>query len=222
MATTGADCARVQSYAILRGPMAHRKKWGALVVLMAALTSCAANPGEYVWVQQYPGQGAGRQNEADYLIGTGDSLTVRVYEQESITTRARVRADGKISVALVGDVAVAGKRPSEVAAEVALKLKQYIKDPSVTVILEEVRPISVAVIGEVAHPGLFQLDGSSGVLEALAAAGGPTDFADRDLVFVIRRRTSPQRIRFTYKALLRGDPSSMAFTLRAGDTVVVE
>jgi polysaccharide biosynthesis/export protein len=197
--------------------MSRLALWG-VAISVAACSSA----GSYVWVQSYAARPGSSQVDPDYVIGVGDTVGVKVYEQESVTTKAKVRADGRISVALVGDVIVAGKRPADVGADIALRLKQYINSPSVTVSVEEVRPISIAVVGEVNHPGIYQLEPASGVLVAVAAAGGATDFADNERVFVLRKRPAPERIRFTYEALVRNEPSAAGFVLRNGDTVVVE
>ena len=87
--------------------------------------------------------------------------------------------------------------------------------------VEESQPTSVSVLGEVAHPGIYTVDPASGVLQALAAAGGFTDFASRDSIYVVRRAPT-QRIRFSYSMLLDGDKRAESFRLHKGDVVVVE
>jgi polysaccharide export outer membrane protein len=93
--------------------------------------------------------------------------------------------------------------------------------PQVTITVEESQPTSVSVLGEVAHPGIYTLDPSAGVLQALAAAGGFTEYASRDSIYLVRRPPSP-RIRFAFSALSQGEGRAAAFRLRAGDVVIVE
>ncbi len=99
-------------------------------------------------------------------------------------------------------------------------------NPVVTVTLDDPRPLQISVLGEVAKPGSFVLDQNSGVLQAIAIAGGMTPFASKDSIMVIRQRTgwrrNPMRIRFTYDSLTQLKGRAAAFRLQGGDVVVVE
>lgn len=183
---------------------------------LAALSSCA-HGGPYVWVQDLPESPVADE----FILETGDLLSVRVFNQENMSTRARVRSDGKLALPFLGDVSVRGKTPVAVSRELEAQLKVYVVSPVVTVTVEESLPTSISVLGEVARPGLYTVDPSSGVLQALAVAGGFTDYASRDAIFVVRRATA-QRVRFTYSSLAQGDGRAAAFRLRAGDVVVAE
>ncbi|HWT85727.1 MAG TPA: polysaccharide biosynthesis/export family protein [Myxococcales bacterium] len=187
---------------------------------LAAVFSCA-HVGPFVWVDDYapPADADARR---DYLIAPGDLLSVNVFRQEGMATRERVRQDGKISVPMLGDVLAAGRSPGVLTEEIQSRLKAYINAPIVTVAVEETRPIAVPVLGEVAHPGQYNLEKGAGVLDALAAAGGFTDFAHRDRIFVLRRQPALVRIRCTFEALSRGQGRAIAFRLQPGDAVVVE
>ncbi len=161
----------------------------------------------------------------DYVISPGDELQVRVFQQEAMSARVRVRADGKVSLPLVNDVVVAGKSPAVLASELQIRLKDFINTPVVTVSLEQMRPLTVSVLGEVVRSGVVTLELGSGVLQALAASGGLTDFAHRDGLFVLRKiagQPAPKRIRFTWDALTRGEGPASRFTLQPGDVVVAE
>jgi polysaccharide export outer membrane protein len=138
-----------------------------------------------------------------------------------MSTKAKVRSDGKISVPFLGDVEVRGKPPAVVAKEMEAGLKNFINSPNVTVSVDEFQPTTVYVIGEVTHPGTIAVERNAGVLEALATAGGLTENASRDDIFVLREQPVPRRIRFTYELLTHNPPSS-TFRLRPGDVVVVE
>jgi polysaccharide export outer membrane protein len=194
--------------------------WRVISLGLAALVSCAG-VGPYVWVDDYPAPanaGAGH----DYQIAPGDVLSVIVYRQEGMSTRERVRQDGKVSLPLLRDVQAAGLSPSALADEIQNRLKNYINVPVVTVAVEESRPLAVPVLGEVIHPGQYNVDRDAGVLDALAAAGGFTEFAHRDRIFVLRRQPQLVRIRSTFEALSRGQGRAITFRLQAGDVVVVE
>lgn len=182
-----------------------------------ALSSCAG-AGQYVWVHDLPPQTAG----GEYLVQVGDTVSVRVLGQEAMTTKTRVRADGRIALPIVGDVDVRGKKPSSLRAELEARFKDFIVAPSVTFNVDEFAPVHVSVLGEVGRPGVFPVAPTGGVAEALAAAGGCNDWADRDRIFVVRTDPKPLRVRFTWEAVTRGDLAASRFVLRDGDVVVVE
>lgn len=184
---------------------------------LAALISCAG-VGSYVWVDDYPPPAEAK----DYRIVPGDVLSVVVYRQEGMSTRERVREDGKVSLPLIRDVQAAGLSTGELSEQIQTRLRDYINAPAVTVGVVETRPLVVPVLGEVAHPGQYTLEKGAGVLDALAAAGGFTEFAHRDRIFVLRRQSTLTRIRSTFENLSRGQGRASAFRLQAGDAVVVE
>jgi polysaccharide export outer membrane protein len=169
-----------------------------------------------------PATPAASSREEEYLINTGDVISVRVFEQEQMSSRVKVRADGKVSLPILGETPVRGKRPSDVARELETKLKEYVLSPKVTVNVDEYQPITVAVLGEVIHPGSYPLEATSGVMQALASAGGMTEYADHDRIFVLRKTPALRRIRFTFDSLSRNEPRSATFALQTGDVVVVE
>lgn len=164
-------------------------------------------------------------DDTGYVISPGDVLQVRVFQQEAMSARVKVRGDGKVSLPMLNDVLVAGKSPSVLASELQVKLKDFINTPVVTVSLEESRPVTVSVLGEVVRPGVVTLEAGAGVLQALAASGGLTDFAHRDGLFVLRKvegQPAPRRLRFIFEVLARGEGPAARFTLLPGDVVVAE
>lgn len=191
-----------------------------LVCLCALALGCYTPRGAFVEAED-----SKVPDDGSYVISPGDVLQVRVFQQEAMSARVKVRADGKVSLPLVNDVLVAGKSPPVLAAELQVKLKDFINTPAVTVSLEEQRPLVVAVLGEVTRPGQATLEPGAGVLQAIAAAGGLTDFAHKDGLFVLRKtpgQDAPQRIRFKWDVLTRGEGPSARFPLLPGDTVIAE
>jgi polysaccharide export outer membrane protein len=197
-----------------------------LLVSALVLSACGGRTGQYVWADAYrePPFAA----KPGYVISAGDVLAVRVWNQEAVSGRARVRPDGMISLPLVNDVAAAGVEPAVLAGRIQLKLREFIVNPNVTISVEEPAPFEISILGEVARPGVYRIEGSdAGVLKALALAGGPTPIADRDAIFVLRYGDSadpqvPTRIRFTYRALTRAEGAAARFRLRQRDVLVVE
>jgi polysaccharide export outer membrane protein len=192
-----------------------RATWPALT-LVAAL-GCGST-GPYVWARDLKPDEVGT---ADYVIVVGDVLSVKVFNQDAMSTHAKVRSDGKVSMPFLGDVLVLGKTPAALAREMEAGLKNFINSPNVTVIVDEFQPTTVTVIGEVGKPGTVAIERNAGVLQALAGAGGLTDNASRDDIFVLREAPVPRRIRFTYESLIQFPPAQ-TFRLRPGDVVVVE
>ena len=211
---------------VMTGVPRSRRRRSAAGLVALALGACASR-GEFLWVDQVKDLAPPTESE-EYLIGAGDLLFVRVWNQEGISGRSRVRVDGKISFPFLNDVDAAGIPPQTLARRIQTRLKDYIVNPVVTVSVEEPRPSVVSVVGEVAKPGVYPIDRTSGVLQALAAAGGLTETADREGVFVLRKgywadgSPSPVRIRFTLRALERAEGKAATFRLKPGDTVVVE
>lgn len=193
----------------------------ALAGLLAVPTGCSGG-GLYVWVTEMPAAYTSRVPDQSYLIRDGDTVNIRVFSQEAMSTKAKVRSDGRIAMPALGDIDVRGKRPAALRAELETRLKDYVNAPSVTVSVEEFQPITVSVMGEVAKSGSFPLDPRATVAQMLANAGGLTEYASRDSIFIVRAGPPPVRVRFTYEEISRGAPKSQGFILQDGDLLVVE
>ncbi|MDP9035921.1 MAG: polysaccharide export protein [Myxococcota bacterium] len=187
--------------------------------LAAAAASCAG-PGNYVWFTSLPPEAVAPTT--DFVIDSGDVINVRILGHEDMSTHTRVRADGRLALPIIGEVEARGKRPSALRTEIEARLKDYVVMPSVTVNIEEARPITVSMLGEVLRPGVYPVEANAHLAQAMALAGGVTEFATRDRVFVVRSLPQPTRIRFTYQAILRDQDRAGSFPLRAGDVIVVE
>ncbi len=190
------------------------------VFVLVLLSGCYTPGGAYVAVNDYK-----LASPTEYIINVGDSLNVRVFNQDNVSSRVRVRADGKVSLPFVNDWLAAGKPPSVLALELQTRLKDFLNNPVVTVSLEESRTLNVSVIGEVVRPSMVTLDPGAGVLQALAVAGGLTDFAQREGIFVLRKAApdaQPVRIRFTWEALTRGESKAARFALLPQDVIIAE
>lgn len=210
---------------IASGQLALAISLGVIAIASSAIGCGSGRP--YVWVENIPE--APRNDDAEYQIATGDVLSVRVWNQESMSTaRTKVRDDGKISVPFLQDVQVFGMTPVALARVLQVELKKYVLSPIVTVTLEDRAPLRVSVLGEVTKPGTYDLRIGAGVLHALAAAGGLTAYAPRNGIYVLRAVHRPDgksamaRIRFRYDALAGGVVPAATFSLRPDDVVVVE
>jgi polysaccharide biosynthesis/export protein len=156
----------------------------------------------------------------EYRLGPGDKLRIEVYKDPQLSQSAQIRPDGKITLPLIGDLEASGRTPLELRDTIATSLKEYITNPTVTVIVVEALASQVFVMGEVAHPGPVQLHGPTTILQALAVAGGFKEFANTKDVRVMRATPSGvQTLRFNYKDAVNGDAKPLF--LRSGDTVIV-
>jgi polysaccharide export outer membrane protein len=156
----------------------------------------------------------------EYRLAAGDKLRIEVYKDQQLSQSVQVRPDGKITLPLIGDVDAAGHTPIAVRDTIATALKEYVTNPTVTVIVVEAAATMAYVMGEVSHPGSVMLQGGPvTVLQALALAGGLKDFADTKNIRILRRASNGvQTIPFNYKEAIRGGAPAY---LQPGDTVVV-
>ncbi len=155
-----------------------------------------------------------------YVIGPEDTVHVSVWKESDLTTTLPVRPDGMISLPLLNDVQAAGLTPMELSASITTKLKKYLADPRVTVVVTAINSKKVYVTGEVLHSGSVALMPNMTVLQALASAGF-TQFANTKKIYVLRTENGKQqKFPVNYKNLLRGDAASNIL-LKPGDTIVV-
>jgi polysaccharide export outer membrane protein len=124
--------------------------------------------------------------DTDFRLGPGDVIDVSVYQEKELSTTVPVRPDGKISIPLVGEITASGKTAIDLQREVAQKYAQYIAQPAVTVVVKEVNSPKVSVLGEVKNPGVYKIKERATVLDAIAMAGGLTEYAKKSKITVIR------------------------------------
>lgn len=158
-----------------------------------------------------------------YIIGPGDLLAINVWNEPEVTGKVPVRMDGKISVPLAGEIQAGGLTPDSLQASISKKLNEFVKQPEVTVVVEEMNSRQFNVLGEVQHPGSFPLIRPTRVLDALAQAGGFRDFAKVKKIYVLRRTPTGATVKlpFNYKRVAQGEDVQDDVELQAGDTVIV-
>lgn len=158
---------------------------------------------------------------ATYIIGPGDNLDIAVWKEPTLSGVVPVRPDGMISMVLIGDLPASGLTPMKLGSDIAIRLKKYIQDPSVYVVVTAVNSKRVFILGEVQHVGPIPLISGMTPLEAIATAGGLTPFANAKHIYILRGSgASQQKIPFNYKEALKGD-KQQTITLLSGDTIVV-
>jgi polysaccharide export outer membrane protein len=159
---------------------------------------------------------------SSYRIGVEDDLQISVWKEPDLSITVVVRPDGMITMPLVNDIHVAGLTPIELQVLLTEKLKPYINEPQVTVIVRGIKSRKVYLYGQVGHGGAYPLIASKTVLELLAEAGGLTPFAKRGSIYVLREVDHKQvKIPFNYNNALKGKKPNDNFELLPGDIVVV-
>jgi polysaccharide export outer membrane protein len=188
---------------------------------MATLIGCA-DLGPYVWGDDYRDP---REPSAPgaYVLGVGDSIAVNFFAPyEALSTKAKIRHDGKITLPLLDDVQAEGYEPTVLARQIEVRIKEFLNHPKVSVAVEEARSLRITVFGRVATQGVLTLPLGASLVQVLASAGGLQDLAHADRIFVVRRDPTLVRIRFRYDDLLRSRGAAPGFRLRGGDEVIVE
>ncbi len=157
-----------------------------------------------------------------YEIGDGDVLAVSVWHESEISRQLVVRSDGMISLPLIGDILASGQTPQDLARVIADKLKSYLTDPRVTVIVTEVHSRWFMVLGEVVRPGKFPLTRPTTILEALSETGGFHEFARLSKIYVLHQVDGKTvRLPFHYDKVVKGQKLTENIELSNGDTIVV-
>jgi len=156
-----------------------------------------------------------------YIIGASDMVMVSVLKEPTLTNSLLVRPDGMISMPLLGDIKAEGKTPLQLADEITSKLKKFIQDPNVTIILTQMNSKKVYLIGEIGKPGPVELTPGMTLLQAIATGGGLTQYANSRKMYSLRTEGGKQqKVPVQYKQALRGD-SALNLTLNPGDTIIV-
>jgi polysaccharide export outer membrane protein len=157
-----------------------------------------------------------------YVIGPEDVLDVTVWKEPDVSRVIPVRPDGRISLPLINDIQAAGLSPEQLAATIAEKLRKFLNEPHVTVIVTAMNSQRVFVVGEVLRAGAFPLLPGMTVLQALGSAGGFTTFADVKQIHVMRVRDGKKiQFQFNYREVLKGNQPEQNINLEPGDTIVV-
>ncbi len=158
---------------------------------------------------------------SDYRMFPGDKLRIEVYKDAQLSQSLQIRPDGKITLPLVGDVAAAGQTPTQLRESLTTSLKEYMTNPVVTVIVVESTPQSVYVMGEVRTSGPIPLKGPLSIMQAIAMAGGFSEFANKKDIKIQRQTgAAVKTLTFNYKEAL--DSNRAPLLLQAGDVVVVK
>ena len=193
---------------------------GLLVAAMSAQTSNAVKSGE-AKADRPAGMTEQQDTSSDYVIGADDVLRISVWKEPDLSETLPVRPDGKISMPLLNDVTAAGLTPLQLKDSITEKLKKFIADPRVTVVVSAMNSRRIFVSGEVVHSGPMPLLPHMTMLQALSQAGF-TQFANLKGIYLLRTENGKQqKVPFNYKEVIKGNHPEENIALKPGDTVVV-
>jgi polysaccharide export outer membrane protein len=191
-------------------------------VALAGWSAAAAQDGAKSQARPEAQKPATAAEDPEYVIGPEDVLNIAVWKEPDLTKTVPVRADGKISLPLINDVQASGLTPMQLAMSITEKLKKFIADPQVTVIVSQVNSRRIYIVGEVLRAGAFPMLPGMTVLQALASAGGFTQFANQKGIYILRSENGKQvKIPFNYKEVIKGNRPEQNILLKPGDTIVV-
>ena len=166
---------------------------------------------------------ATKPHDDTFIIGADDVLAVNVWKEPDISRSVPVRSDGMISLPLAGELQASGQTPHQLEIAIASKLKNYISEPEVTVIVQEIKSQKFNILGQVARPGSYPLTNASTVLDAIALAGGFRDFAKQKNIYILRQTPDggQSRLPFNYKEVIKGKDAGQNIKLQPRDTIVI-
>jgi len=159
---------------------------------------------------------------ADYVIGVDDQLEVVYWQDKDMSASVTVRPDGNISLPLVNEVKAAGLTPEELRKAIAEAAAKFIEDPTVSVGVTAINSRKVFITGQIAKPGSYPLTDSMTVLQMIATAGGPNEYAKSDKITILRRENGKDVAhKFNYKNVSQGKSLEQNISLKPGDTIVI-
>ena len=203
-----------QQVAAVRQPVATD------VAASQALRTDAAGqvlPGQALPLNSLAGLGA------DYRMGPNDLIDVEVYGVADLKRTVRVNSSGMVSLALVGNMALAGLTAQQAEAAIAAKYaEKYLQDPQVSVFIKEFTTQRITIEGAVARPGIYPVTGQLTLLRALALAGGGAKFADLSEINLFRtvNQVPQQKLTFDLEKIRQGESADPAIV--ADDVIVVK
>ena len=159
-----------------------------------------------------------------YKIGPGDGLNIQVWRNPELSASVPVRPDGKMTSPLIEDLVAIGKNPTDLAREIEEKLKKYIQDPVVTVIVTGfVGPTSeqVRIVGSATRPSALPYRQNMTILDAMIAVGGITEFASGNRAVLVRAAEGNKEYNVRLKDLLKRGDVSANVDLRPGDILII-
>lgn len=176
---------------------------------------------------RHGGEGAEKSSltvTPDYIMGPEDVLEITVWKNADLSKQVQVRPDGRISLPLIGDVSAVGRTAAQLTEEISARLKSYMENPTVSILVREVNSYQIYVLGEVNAPGKYPLKSKTTLLQAITIAHGFTQAAARNKIVVFRFGKDGEglnKIKASYDDIVLRDGSDQNIELKPGDQIVV-
>ena len=162
------------------------------------------------------------QPSQDYVIGKGDELEIVVWRNEQLSHQVIVRPDGRISLPLIQDIQAEGLSVLQLQNQITKRLNQHITNPKVSVIVAAINSYKVSVLGRVVNPGVYPITGNTTLAEAIALAGGFTEWANkRKITVVTHLGEKEKKLIINYKKIASGKDPKQNIVLKRGDIIIV-
>jgi polysaccharide export outer membrane protein len=191
----------------------------AIFVVMVLVTSGCF--GEAPVQTQVVTRQAESADSGPYKIGRDDVLDVFVWKDKQLSGRINVDSDGTVTLPLIGQVKAAGLTTKELQTDLTVRYARFVHDPKVTVQVFDPASRVFYVLGEVSKPGMYKLMSGETLSQALAAAGGPTEYANLRRIKIVRRNDDQQtEMTVNYSGVRSGDLRA-DIVLERGDTITV-
>ena len=203
---------------------ARQIAWSLLVAASFGATAGAQQPSTSPAgaAAAQPPAGPVAEVPSDYLIGAEDVLGIVFWREADISGDVTVRPDGRVSLPMIGEMMAAGLRPQELQQRILAASAKYINDPNVSVVVRSINSSKVFVTGRVTTPGQHPLKGPMTAMQAIALAGGLTEYADAKNITILRTvKGRTQSFKFNYRDVARGKNLEQNIPLKPGDTIVV-
>jgi len=158
----------------------------------------------------------------NYIIGPEDILYIHVWKEEHLSRTVPVRFDGMISLPLVDEIKAEGLTPLKLKEALAQRLKEFIDNPNITVMVMEANSFKVYISGQIRNPGVIRLRTETSLLQLIPMAGGFTEWANQKKILIIRKEGGKERrITVNYKKIVEGEDLKSNIILKAGDTIII-
>ena len=193
-----------------------------IITIVSLITICVFTFSNLSLAQDSKADSKSNESQEYYKVGANDVLNIFVWNEPDLTQDIVVMPDGRIIFPMIGEVMAKGRSVIDLKKIITEKLKDYVSNPEVTVMVRQSNSRQIYTIGKLNSPGPYPLAPDMTVLQALSTAGGFTEWADTKHVMVVRRENNKETmLPFNYQDFIEGKNPAQNILLESGDTIVV-
>jgi len=193
-----------------------------LLAITALIVGCSSGPTSTITSEDPESEAESLDN---YVIGPGDGLQVFVWGHDDLTTTVQVRPDGEISTPLVEDMRAAGKTPTVLARDIETVLAEYVRSPTVTIIVQSFvgeYARQIRVVGQATEPQALSYRNGMTVLDVMIEVGGLSEFASGNRSRIVRRENGQETtIKVRLNDLLNKGDMDQNVRMMPGDVLII-